>query len=80
MAIVILVFYIVWTTGRQIENLRSNYEKMEALKTQAEAADRAKSDFLTTVSHEIRTPMNGVLGNCFFLVGKEVCPDMFDAA
>ncbi|MDE2374467.1 MAG: response regulator, partial [Hyphomicrobiales bacterium] len=29
---------------------------------QAEAANRAKSRFLTMVSHEIRTPLNGILG------------------
>jgi signal transduction histidine kinase/CheY-like chemotaxis protein len=40
----------------------SERRRIEAALREAEAADRAKSEFLSRMSHELRTPMNSVLG------------------
>lgn len=45
-----------------VTEVRRNETILREAKEQAEAGDRAKSQFLATMSHEVRTPLNGIVG------------------
>jgi signal transduction histidine kinase/CheY-like chemotaxis protein len=47
---------------------------------EAQAANRAKDEFLVTLSHELRTPMTSTLGWSAMLRSHELAPDTFKLA
>ncbi|MDP3086096.1 MAG: ATP-binding protein, partial [Rubrivivax sp.] len=54
--------------------LQQAQREAERAKLHAEAANRAKSRYITTISHELRTPLNSILGYAQLLEEDDAMP------
>jgi len=72
------VIYAVQRIQEEKEKELSIRQTLQEAAQRANAANRAKSEFLSRMSHDIRTPLNGIIGMTYLAQKKNLTDDVKD--